>query len=139
MLIDQADTPRELFLMVGHGQGAAKYGGHMGVVATGVHDAFIARFIGDVVELFDGEGVDIAPDRHCSVFIRVKVRWSDVGEEARAFRADVDLIAELFEARGDALCSLKLLVAQLREAVKLAAEGDQGLVALLDRLFDAGR
>ena len=64
-LKDQPDLAAEVFPLLSQQPGRAQQAGGVGVVAAGVHDPVGLGAVGDLVQLLDGQCVDIGPQPYC--------------------------------------------------------------------------
>lgn len=97
----------------------------MGVVAAGMHDAFVLGAIGQILHLADGQGVDVAAQAD-NRLVPVAFDGGDGTGTGNLHIGDTHFRQLLTNPLG----GLKLLPAQLRVAVEMAAQVDPVLPVL---------
>ena len=131
-LKDQGDLPGKIVLQLFQGPGGPKEGGGVGVVAAGVHHAGALGGVGHGFLVLDGQGVGVRPEDDLPPRPPFAPDGPQHPGRPHPEGGDADGVQLLLNALG----SLKFLHAQLRVAVKPAAQGDDVVLVLFNQRMD---
>ena len=131
-LENEANLSGEAVLQLFQRPGGPQKGGGVGVVAAGVHHAGALGGVGHGFLVLDGQGVGVRPEDHPSARPLPPLEDPQHPGPPHPAGQDADGVQLLLNALG----SLKFLHAQLRVAVKPAAQGDDVVLVLFNQRMD---